>query len=108
MSDERSLPRPAVFVVAAGDEMHLYKETVETLSGLKPSTACGLIGNHPTEAELAEGRLMCELCALAVADTLPPWPPTGIPPCDYCVRDEPCDCGGEICKCTCGRCMAPR
>jgi hypothetical protein len=34
-------------------------------------------------------------------------PDTGKPPCDFCRRTVPCECGGEICMCTCGRCMAP-
>lgn len=41
-------------------------------------------------------------------------PDTGKPPCDFCRREVPCECGPiwktgryEDCMCTCGRCLAP-
>lgn len=33
-------------------------------------------------------------------------PDTGVPPCDFCRREVPCECDDEPCMCTCGRCMA--
>lgn len=40
-------------------------------------------------------------------------PDTGKPPCDFCRREIPCECGPlladrteETCMCTCGRCLA--
>lgn len=33
-------------------------------------------------------------------------PDTGQPPCLFCRREVPCECGGEDCMCSCGRCMA--
>lgn len=34
-------------------------------------------------------------------------PDTGVPPCDFCRREVPCECAGEPCMCSCGRCCAP-
>lgn len=34
-------------------------------------------------------------------------PDTGVPPCIFCRREIPCECGAETCMCSCGRCMAP-
>ena len=38
-------------------------------------------------------------------------PDTGVPPCDFCRREVPCECDcktdDDPCMCTCGRCMAP-
>lgn len=34
-------------------------------------------------------------------------PDTGIPPCLWCRRTEPCRCPEGQCACDCGRCQAP-
>lgn len=42
-----------------------------------------------------------------VAGPRPAVSPKNDEPCLFCRREIPCECNGQTCMCSCGRCMAP-